>query len=279
MPVETITRQQIVNVVDDLAVSSGKVAADRARTALSTLFGWAIDKGYLDANPTLNVRARATGGSRERVLSEGELVEVWKACEEAGEFGAIARLLMLTGQRRAEIGDLAWSEIDLGKRQIWLPERRTKNGRAHIVPLSDEAMVILQDVPRGEARDLVFGRGAGGFSGWAKAKADLEGRIAAARDRAGIRKLMEPWVLHDLRRSFVTHVSECGIAQPHVVEAIVNHISGAKAGVAGVYNRASYLNEKRQALELWGAHVAALVEGRAGKIVPLRQSQRANAGL
>jgi integrase len=273
LPIDAITRQNVVSVVDELATSSGKVSADRARTALSALFGWAIDKGYLDANPTLNVRARATGGARERVLSEAELVEVWKACQDAGEFGAVVRLLILTGQRRTEIGDLAWSELDLGKRQIDLPERRTKNGRAHIVPLSDETVAILGALTRGD-RGLVFGRGAGGLSGWSAAKLLLDERLAESRGEP-----MPGWTIHDIRRSFVTHISECGIAQPHVVEAIVNHISGAKAGVAGVYNRASYLNEKRQALELWGAHVTALVEGRAGKIVPLRHAQRASAGL
>ena len=170
-----------MSVVDDVEQASGRVSADRARVTLSGLFGWAIDRGYLDTNPTMNVRARAQGGARERVLSEAELVEVWKACEDAGEFGAIVRLLMLTGQRRAEIGDLAWSEIDLDKRQIELPERRTKNGRPHIVPLSDEALAILQDVPRGEGRDLVFGRGAGGFGGWSRPRRIWTLRIAKAQ--------------------------------------------------------------------------------------------------
>jgi integrase len=281
LPIDAITRQNVVGIVDDVEQASGRVSADRARVTLSGLFGWAIDRGYLDTNPTMNVRARAQGSARERVLSEAELLEVWKACEASGEFGAIVRLLTLTGQRRAEIGDLAWSEIDLDKRQIELPERRTKNGRPHVVPLSDEAVAILESVPHGVGRDLVFGRGAGGFGGWSKSKAELDAAIAGARAKTAHKaqgKPMEPWVLHDLRRSFVTHVSERGIAQPHVVEAIVNHISGTKAGVAGVYNRASYLVEKRQALELWGAHVTALVAGRAGKVVPLRRPPEVSAG-
>jgi integrase len=122
------------------------------------------------------------------------------------------------------------------------------------VPLADEALALLPE--KNEVRDLIFGLGAGGFGGWSKAKAELVERIAKARPKAGGKEAMPAWTLHDLRRSFVTHISERGIAQPHIVEAIVNHISGAKAGVAGVYNRASYLSEKRQALELWGAHVA-----------------------
>ena len=269
--IDAITRQNVVGVIDDLE-GRGKVAADRARMALSGLFGWAIDRGYLDSNPTMHVRSRAQGGGRKRVLSEGELVKVWNACLD-DDHGRIVRLLILTGQRRAEIGDLAWSEIDLDKRQIDLPEHRTKNGRPHILPLSDEASAILSSVVRREGRDLVFGIGAGGFSGWSKAKSELDARTAKATAQAAHKpqgKPMPAWTLHDLRRSFVTHISERGFAPPHVVEAIVNHVSGHKGGVAGVYNRAAYAPEKRQALEMWGAHMAALIEGRKSKVVAMR---------
>ena len=113
LPVDAITRQNVVHVVDNLAQTSGKVATDRARMALSGLFSWAIDLGYVESNPTLSVRSRSQKGARDRVLSEAELVEVWRASGSAGEYGAIVRLLLLTGQRRAEIGDLAWHENPL----------------------------------------------------------------------------------------------------------------------------------------------------------------------
>jgi integrase len=148
------------------------------------------------------------------------------------------------------------------------------------VPLSDEVLAILSGFEREEGRDLVFGRGTGGFSGWSKAKEELDARISKARARAAHKaggKPMPAWTLHDLRRSFVTHNSEHGYAQPHVTEAIVNHVSGHKGGVAGVYNRAAYAAEKRQALELWGAHVVALVAGRDTKIVPMLTAQRDGA--
>ena len=239
------------------------VAGDRAKSALSGLYAWAIDKGYLDINPTMNIRARAQNGARTRVLTEPELVTVWNACG-SDDFGHIIKLLILLGQRKTEIADLAWTEIDLDKGQIQLAERRTKNKRAHIIPLSDQARAIIEAIPHGE-RDLLFGRGAGGFGNWAGSKSDLDGRIA----RTG--KTLPPWVIHDLRRSFVTHISELGFAPPHVVEAIVNHVSGAKSGVAGVYNRAAYAAEKRQALALWGAHVEALVAGGTSKVIPMRK--------
>jgi integrase len=275
LPIDAITRQNVVRVVDDVERDSGRVAADRARMALSGLFGWAIDRSYVDANPTLNIRARGQNGPRKRVLDEAELVEIWKACEDAGDFGLIVRLLILTGQRRGEIGDLARSEIHLEKRQIDLPGQRTKNGRRHIVPLSDEALAILASKRREEKREFVFGRGAGGFGGWSKAKAELDARIAKSRAKVAKAKAkpMPAWTLHDLRRSFVTHISDRGLAPPHVVEAIVNHVSGAKAGVAGVYNHATYQAERCKALELWGAHVAALVEGRNSNVVPFKRAK------
>jgi integrase len=191
------------------------------------------------------------------VLSEAELVEIWNACED-DDYGRIVHLLVVTGQRRREIGDLAWPEIDREKRQIELPAERVKNGRPHLVPLSDEALRILAGVKQRKDRDLVFGRGGGGFSGWSKAKAELDQRIAAARKKAGIKKPMAPWVLHDLRRSFVTHLNENRLAAPHVIEAIVNHVSGHLAGVAGTYNKALYLDERRGALEAWARRVAAI---------------------
>ena len=195
---------------------------------------------------------------------------MWKACG-ADDHSQIVKLLILTGQRRTEIGDLAWTEIDEHKRQIQLPEHRTKNGRQHLIPLGDHALAIFKNIPRREGRDTVFGASAGGFGGWSKAKTGLDRRIADATGKHANR--MPAWTLHDLRRSFVTHVSEHGFAAPHVVEAIVNHVSGAKAGVAGVYNRASYLTEKRRALELWGSHVTALVEGRTRNVVSLSKAQ------
>jgi integrase len=270
--VDAITRHLVINRLDEVASGQGEVAADRARVALSGLFGWAIERGHCDSNPTLSIRPRAPGRARDRVLTEMELVEVWQVSGD-GEYGAIVKLLMLTGQRRLEIGDLGWSEIDLEKRQIELPAERTKAARPHTIPLSDAALTIVRSIKRRKGRDLVFGQRAGGFSGWSKAKVELDGRIAAARTKARVKVPMPPWRLHDLRRSFVTHVNESGFAQPHVVEAIVNHVSGHLGGVAGVYNKALYLAERRQALELWGAHITTLVEGRSSKIVPLKRAQ------
>jgi integrase len=273
---ETITRQVVVGVLDDIASQQGEVAADRARTALSGVFGWAIERGLCDSNQTLSISPRAPHRARDRVLTEGELVEVWQA-SGGGEYGAIIRLLILTGQRRLEIGDLSWPEIDMEKGQIDLPAERTKAGRAHLVPLSKSALEILGAINRRKGRDLVFGRRIGGFSGWSKAKSELDDRIAAARVNAGA-KPMTAWRLHDIRRSFVTHLNEHGFAQPHVVEAIVNHISGHLAGVAGVYNKALYLAERRQALDAWSDHVLERVNDRTdSNLAPPRRDENVAA--
>jgi integrase len=206
LPIDAITRQNVVKVIDDVAENSGKVTADRARIALSAMFAWSIDRGYCETNPTMNIKARAQQTIRERVLSEAELVEVWKACLD-DDHGRIVRLLILTGQRRSEIGYLTWSEIDAERRQIDLPAHRTKNNRAHIVPLSDEALALLPQ--RSETRGLVFGSGAHGFGGWSRLKPELDARINKGR-----KEPMAAWVLHDLRRLFVTHISERGFAPP-----------------------------------------------------------------
>jgi integrase len=194
--------------------------------------------------------------SRDRVLSNDELKAIWRACSDS-DFGAIVKLLILTGQRRTEIGGLAWAEI--GDGEIVLPASRTKNKKAHIIPLSEPARKIL----RNHQSDVshVFGSGDRGFTDWSKSKAALDSRLTGVSD----------WRLHDLRRTAVTRMAELGV-QPHVIEAVVNHVSGHKGGVAGIYNRAGYAKEKREALALWAEHLMALVEGRKAVILPIKRA-------
>ena len=178
-----------------------------------------------------------------------------------GDYGSIIRLLVLTGQRRDEVGAMRWSEVNPDKALWTIPKTRTKNGREHTVPLSGEAVAILRGVTRRDDRDLIFGSREGPFSGWSKAKAELDERIAGAGGE------MEPWRAHDTRRTVATRMIDLGVL-PHVVEAVLNHISGHKAGVAGVYNRAVYANEKRQALEVWAERVK-VITGRASNVVTM----------
>ena len=201
------------------------------------------------------------------MLTDDEIVEVWNACRDDG-FGRIIKLLLLTAQREEEVGSMRWSELDL-KEAVWsLPSPRTKNERSHIVPLSDPAIDIIGGIERRSNRDLVFGRGEGGFSGWSKAKAALDDhihltRVAIAKTRGKKPRRVEAmphWVIHDLRRTAVTGMSELK-TPPNVIEAVVNHVSGAKGGIAGVHNRAQHLPERREALDLWAEHAVGVSRG------------------
>ena len=255
-PISSVKRADVAGQLGQIAKNSGPFAANRARAALSALFSWSIGEGLAEANPVAGTHRPTEEISRDRVLSDLELALVWRS-GGSGDYGAIVQLLILTGCRRDEVGSMAWSEVD---GDLWtIPEHRTKNGLPHDVPLTPAAEKLLAALHRRDGRDFVFGSRAGPFSGWSKAKAELDGRmLAAAKEQHGCDAKLLPWRLHDLRRTASTRMAELGVF-PHVVEAVLNHVSGHKAGVAGVYNRAVYSEAKRAALDLWGAHVAKLV--------------------
>ncbi len=263
LAIDAATRKHVVRIVDEIAddKNKGPSAADHWKRATSAFFAWCIERCHIEQNPASNIKARANGGGRNRVLSEEELGEVWRGCCN-DDHGHIVQLLILTGQRKSEISELRWSEIDSGAAVIDLSEDRTKNRKRHLVPLSPQALAIIQNIPARLNRDLLFGEGAGGFSGWSRAKEALNKRINAAR-AAARKKPVADWTLHDIRRSIVTALNDRGIAHPHIVEAVVNHQSGHKANVAGRYNHAAYSAEKRAALEAWGRHVADIIEAPA----------------
>lgn len=247
-PVSGVTRAQVAERLSEVAKGSGPHAANRARTTLSAFYRWLIEEGIAEANPVVGTRKPGKEEKRQRVLKPAEIKAVLAALPP-GDFGRVVRLLLLTGQRRDEVADMPWSELDL-ERSLWhLPPERTKNALPHDVPLSAPALLLLKDAPRVERRDLVFGTGAGGFQGFTRAKAAL--------DKAS---KVKGWRLHDLRRTVATGMGDLGVL-PHVVEAVLNHVSGHKAGVAGVYNYALYNPEKRAALDLWARHLATLDPG------------------
>jgi integrase len=210
------------------------------------MFAWAIGEGLCEVNPVIGTNT-LDEKPRERVLSDMELAAIWKACPDA-DYGRIVKLLMLTAQRREEIGALRWSEIDFDAKLITLPSTRTKNGRPHEIPLSDSAVAVLEGCIR--HRDLVFGaRGKNGLAGWHDGKTALDNACG-----------VKDWTLHDLRRTAATRMADIGV-QPHIIEAVLNHVSGHKAGVAGTYNRSVYANEKRAALDAWANHLRVIISG------------------
>jgi integrase len=215
-----------------------------------------VSEGLLDTNPVQGTAKLDEGASRERVLTRAELVAIWQAVPK-NQFGDIVRLLLLTGQRREEIGGLRWSEIDFDRGLIVFPAARTKNRREHSLPLSRQATAILRAQPHRKDRDLIFGYGKGGFSGWSDCKSSLDEALQSQRKR----KAMPEWRLHDLRRTAATMMMELGTA-PHVVEAVLNHVSGSRAGIAGIYNRAKLVEPMREALQKWADYVEEISRSR-----------------
>jgi integrase len=260
LPLKSVTQLNIANLLNKIEAERGPVAPNRTRASLSQFFSWVLSEGIdlPKGNPVTHTRKRAER-SRDRVLTDDELRRIWNACNPTECYGAIVRLLILTGQRRDEIASLRCAEVEDG--QINLPKARTKNKRPHIVPLSDVAKEILDRFPRKD-RETVFGEtGMTGYGALSQSKKKLDERIGK----------IEPWTLHDVRRTAVTGMAELGV-QPHVIEAVVNHVSGHKGGVAGIYNRASYEPEKRAALNLWAEHLLAVDEGRKAVLVPMKRA-------
>jgi integrase len=255
-----IDRRAIAARLSAIASESGPIEANRVRTSLSAFFAWAMREGLVEANPVLGTERRPER-SRDRVLADAELRAIWAATAGDDDYSAIVRLLALTALRADEIASLRWSEV-VGD-QIVLPASRTKNSREHVVPLASPAKAILEAQPRRPGRDFVFGRRQDrGFTGWSACKAMLDARIAENG------AVVAPWTNHDVRRSASTRMAELGVV-PHVIEAVLNHVSGHKAGVHGIYNRALYESHKRAALTVWCEHLLAIVTSDEAKVVPL----------
>jgi integrase len=261
-PIAEITRKDIAACLA-VVEKSGVVTRNRARAAVAAFFNWGIEEGHVEVNPALGT-GKAPEQSRDRVLSDSELAAVWNALP-TGIYGDVVRLLMLTGQRRMEIGGLRWSEIDFGARVINLPASKTNNGRAHQVPLSQLAHDILaarhtllfDRVPlslpingKAEGNDLVFGTtGQRGYNGWSDGKRALDRRLGPG---------FPPFVIHDCRRSVASGMARLGVNLP-VIERVLNHVSGSFAGIVGVYQRHDFAEEKRAALDAWAKHVGEIV--------------------
>ena len=255
-----ITVQDIATRLNVINKNSGAVTAGRARSALSSMFTWTMRQGFM--GPTPHNPASLTENpddrlSRDRVLNDNELAAIWRACKD-DDFGRIVRLLILTACRREEIGGLRWGEIDRANGTITLPKERVKNKREHVLPLTPLTLEIIGSVKEQVGRNHLFGdRSMTGFTLWYSAKHDLDDRLGKTA----------PWNLHDIRRSVATWMAENNI-EPHVIEAILNHYSGHRGGVAGVYNRAKYHRPMRQALSLWDDHLRSLLDGGERKVLP-----------
>ena len=262
IPAGKLDSRHIAQELDKIAKARGLITANRARSSLSAMMGWGIEKGHIESNPVINVaKALKREPQRDRVLTDDELADVWGCCAD-DDFGRIIRLLILTAARREEVAGMRWPELDLSRGSWQLPAERVKNGRSHLIPLLPAAVSILQTVDRREKRELLFGDGEGSFAGWSKSKARLDEAIAARRRKAAAEKGQEPvvmpaWRIHDLRRSAATGMARLGISIA-VIERALNHVSGEFKGIVAVYQRHDFQREVSQAFEMWGKHVVSL---------------------
>jgi integrase len=252
----------------DLAARLGTIRRDHspatlvaAHSCISAMFAWAVTEALIEANPIIGLAKPPTLAARDHVITLTELVAIWRACGD-DEYGCIIKLLILLASRRAEVGSLKWSKLDLTPGAgIWrLPGERSKNRRPTSIVLPSAAIAILNSVPRRAGRDYLFGDGAAGFTAWSRPKRLLDQRLADS---------VRPWRLHDLRRAAASHWGDVLGAAPHVIELALNHVAH-RSGISGTYNRAIYSREVATLLQKWSDHITSLVTEPASKIVTLR---------
>lgn len=269
--IHSITKRDVIDLLDGIADSGRVVTANRVRAYLNKFLNWAVERDILPISPATGVKPVAKEASRDRVLSDDEIRWFWQACEaESFPWGPLGKVLLLTGQRLNEAAQMTDGEI---RGDLWhLSAGRTKNGRAHDVPLSDAVRAVLGAAARvdGAQGFLFTTTGTTPVSGFFKARAHLAGameRIAAKERGAAVD--IPRWTFHDLRRTVATGMARLGIPV-RVTEAVLNHVSGTGGGIVGVYQRHDYADEKRQALIAWGRFVLALVQGQADNVVRLK---------
>ena len=245
--IHEIGKRDVIELVSEVMARGAPSAANKLLKVIKALFGWCVGRAILDISPAKGLAAPARETARDRVLDDDELARIiGVACQIDGPYGGIVELLALTGQRREEVAQLTWDELDLARNTWTLPGYRTKNGKPHIVQLSKEALTVLIRMPRlGRFVFSVFGRKP--FQSFSAAKLELD-RLSGVSD----------WRLHDLRRTCVSGMARLGVA-PHVADKVLNHQSGTISGVAAVYQRHEFLAERKDALERWGGHVAVLL--------------------
>jgi integrase len=257
VPLDRISRKDIAARLLAVSKASGAPTAIAFRSALSSLFVWAMRMGLTEHNPVVNSFKPPTPESRDRVLTDSELAAIWNALED-DDYAKVIKLLVCTGCRRAEVGGMKWTEFRDDMSTWGLPKERAKNAKEHKLPVTPLMAGIIESIPRRDGFDLLFGR-KHGFTGWSIGKRALDKKLD-----------LRPWTHHDIRRSVATGMANIGV-QPHVVEQILNHQSGHKRGPAGIYNRSVYSNEVRAALALWSNHLRALIEGGERKVVPMQR--------
>jgi len=255
--VHDIKRRDVIHMLDAIAADR-PIRANRTLAAFRRFCNWLIERDIISASPCAGVRAPAPERARDRVLSDDEIRAYWSAADTTERMTPLLKLLVLTGQRRGEVAGMRWQELDEASRTWTLPAERTKNKRAHVVPLPRQAWEIIEALPRIVGDDHVLAA-TGDRTGFDRATKRLVTRVQPA----------QPFVLHDVRRTVATGLQRLGV-RLEVTEAVLNHTSGSRAGIVGIYQRHDWAGEKADALQRWGDHVEALVTGKAAaKVVRL----------
>lgn len=265
-PIGEIGHREIAAALD--TIPAKQLASRRnVYAAMKLLWAWAHRQDIVAEDPFDRVEPPVVPPSRDRTLSDDEASLIWRASYRVGyPFGTAYRILLLTGQRRDEVFGMEWSEIDQGAKQWLIPADRAKNGVAHVVPISPAMEAELSAIANGKKRwpvkGLVFTtNGKTPASGHSRAKRRLDDEIATLCKQAKARRVPAPWRLHDLRRTVATGLQRLGV-RLEVTEAVLNHVSGTRSGIAGVYQRHEWGPEKREALDLWAEHVLGLIKPR-----------------
>ncbi|UIY24808.1 integrase family protein [Rhizobium leguminosarum] len=282
-PINAIAKRDIVKMLNEIVDRGAPQSALRVKALVSKFFAWCVGTDRIDASPCTSIELPAVITKRKRVLSPEEIRLVWKGAEIIGwPFGPLTQLLLLTGQRREEVGGASWAEFDLNAKQpVWtIPEQRAKNGNANVVALAPAALAILASLPRiaGKCDLVLTTNGEKSISGYSRGKRRLdEAMLAVARREACERgddpnKVAIPeWTLHDLRRTLATLGGDIGIL-PHTIEAILNH---ARVGISAHYNHARYEAEKRTSLIKWARHIETIIASEPGlNVVPLKKYRK-----
>jgi len=279
-PVQEIGKGDVNRLLQGIVDNGAGSTANNVLAVLRRLFNWLIELDTITVSPCAGVKPPAPRVERDHVLSDKHLALVWRGAEALGEpFGPFVQLLLLTGQRRDEVAEMRWSELDLEKATWSLSRARVKNDTAHQVPLSDQAAAVLRKVKRILGRpDFVFtsrsrpgpsGRASDRvqtpISGFSKTKARLDAEILKLARKDAVAAGVEPvevegWVFHDLRRTVATGLQRLGVPV-EVTEACLNHKSGKISGIARVYQRYDFASEKAAALAEWGTGVDRLLAG------------------
>jgi integrase len=267
-PLREIGKADIHRVLDGVVARGSPVTANRKLSRLRKMCRWAMSRGIIDSDPCSGILPPSAEQSRDRVLDVNELRLVWHAAGDLGfPFGPIVRLLILTGQRRGEVGGMEWKELDFETRLWTIPAARSKNRRQHAVPLSPQALEIFNGLPRFSGAKFVFSPGMTAPSGFSKAKLRLDCIITKLNGGEPI----APWILHDIRRSTATGLAGLGVNLP-VIERCLNHVSGSFGGIVSVYQKHSFAEEMRDAMERWGRRIESLVTGETGNVVELARA-------